>query len=91
MIHAREDYNRIQDPANKIPADEPVFLLRAQDELACKAVAYYAELCEGAQAPEIAAKARAHADRMAAWPVKKTPDLPAMAAPKQASAQGEQG
>lgn len=32
MIHARNDYQeRIQDSANKIPADEPVFLLRAQD------------------------------------------------------------
>lgn len=29
MKHAGEDYNRIQDPENKIPADEPVFLLRA--------------------------------------------------------------
>ncbi len=76
MIHAREDYNRIQDPANKIPADEPVFLLRAQDALACKAVAYYAELCKAAQAPEIAAKAESHAKRMAEWPVKKVPDLP---------------
>lgn len=76
MIHARDDYNHIQDPANKIPADEPVFLLRAQDELACKAVAYYASLCEAAQAPGIAAKARAHFDAMAAWPVKKIPDLP---------------
>lgn len=78
MIHARDDYNRIQDPAGKIPADEPVFLLRAQDQLACMAVAYYAQLCEQAQSPEIAAKARAHADRMAAWPVKKVPDLPAI-------------
>lgn len=75
MIHAREDYSRIQDPAGKIPEDEPVFLLRAQDRLACKAVAYYASLCELEQAPEVAAKARAHADRMAEWPVKKTPDL----------------
>lgn len=24
MIHAREDYNRIQDPAGQIPEDEPV-------------------------------------------------------------------
>lgn len=76
MIHARDDYNRIQDPAGKIPADEPVFLLRAQDKLACEAVAYYASLCEQAQAPEMASKARAHADRMAAWPTKKVPDLP---------------
>ena len=28
MKHARDDYNRIQDPAGKIPEDEPVFLLR---------------------------------------------------------------
>jgi hypothetical protein len=77
MIHARDDYNRIQDPAGKIPADEPVFLLRAQDKLACIAVAYYAELCQQHQAPEVAKKAMAHSDLMAAWPKKKTPDLPA--------------
>lgn len=33
MRHAREDYNRIQDPAGKIHEDEPVFLMRAQDAL----------------------------------------------------------
>ena len=77
MIHAREDYNRIQDPAGLIPDDEPVFLLRAQDELACMAVAYYAELCKRCQALPVAMKAQAHADRMKAWPVKKVPDLPA--------------
>ena len=37
MIHARKDYQRIQDPLNfkdkGIPKDEPVFLLRAQDRL----------------------------------------------------------
>lgn len=27
MLHARKDYMRIQDPENKIPQDEPVFLL----------------------------------------------------------------
>ena len=76
MKHAREDYNRIQDPAGLIPENEPVFLLRAQDQLACMAVAYYAQLCEAAQSPAIAAKAREHADLMAAWPKKKVPDLP---------------
>lgn len=45
MKHAREDYDRIQDPLGLIPEDEPVFLLRAQDRLACQAVAYYAYLC----------------------------------------------
>lgn len=43
MVHAREDYNRIQDPAlidasllgegcSPIAEDEPVFLLRAKDK-----------------------------------------------------------
>lgn len=77
MKHAREDYNRIQDPHGLIPEDEPVFLLRAQDQLACKAVAYYASLCTMVQAPEVAAKARAHSSLMASWPKKKVPDLPA--------------
>lgn len=26
MLHARDDYNRIQDPENKIPENEPVFI-----------------------------------------------------------------
>lgn len=76
MKHAREDYNRIQDPAGLIPDDEPVFLLRAQDELACRAVAYYAGLCANVQAPEISARALAHSKAMAEWPKKKVPDLP---------------
>lgn len=32
MLHARNDYNRIQDPALKIGKDEPVFLARAKDK-----------------------------------------------------------
>jgi hypothetical protein len=31
MIHLAQDYMRIQDPDQKIPETEPVFLLRAQD------------------------------------------------------------
>ena len=31
MIHARKDYDRIQDPEGKIAEDEPVFLVRAKD------------------------------------------------------------
>ena len=76
MLHARDDYNRIQDPDGKIPKDEPVFLLRAQDELACIAVAFYADLCAKHQAPEVAAKAWVHANKMREWPVKKIPDMP---------------
>jgi hypothetical protein len=32
VIHARPDYNRMQDPEHKIGEDEPVFLTRAHDE-----------------------------------------------------------
>jgi hypothetical protein len=53
-----------------------VFLLRAQDQLACMAVAYYASLCEQAQSPDVAARARNWSNLMAAWPKKKIPDLP---------------
>lgn len=42
MKHARPDYDRIQDPANKIPAEEPVFLLRGQDLLAPATLRHYA-------------------------------------------------
>lgn len=43
MRHARADYQRIQDPIGKIPADEPVFLLRASDVLMPEMLACYIE------------------------------------------------
>jgi hypothetical protein len=77
MKHWRADYARIQDPEGKIPDDEPVFLLRAQDALAATAVRFYASLVQirGGD-PETARRAREQADRMDAWPKKKLPDLP---------------
>lgn len=81
MRHAREDHNRIQDPAGLIPDDEPVFLLRGQDALAPAVVrewAFQAE-AEGVD-PLMVERARQHADRMEAWHVdhgKKIPDMPA--------------
>lgn len=44
MIHARDDYNRIQDPEGKIEQDEPVFLLRAKDPLFIPILQIYAFL-----------------------------------------------
>jgi hypothetical protein len=76
MKHARPDYDRIQDPEGLIPDDEPVFLLRAQDRLAWHVVKIYAWTAELAGRPEIADLCREHANKMKAWPVKKTPDLP---------------
>jgi hypothetical protein len=52
MIHARKDYNVIQDPrtANKndkgIPRDEPVFLLRAQDSLFIQMLVLYRSMAD---------------------------------------------
>jgi hypothetical protein len=75
MRHARPDYDRIQDPLGKIPLDEPVFLLRAQDEHAPVAVRAYADAVEAAGGDaEIIRRSREQADRMDAWPTRKAPD-----------------
>lgn len=89
MRHARPDYNRFQDPAGKVPDDEPVFLLRAQDPDAAEAVRYYSALLRRRAAkfedePQAAIAATALADtarswsiEMEGWPVKKAiADLP---------------
>ena len=77
MIHAREDYQRIQDPECLIPADEPVFLLRAQDACAAVAVDAWANAAELSGASrEIVASARKQAERMRLWPKHQTPDMP---------------
>jgi len=81
MKHNRRDYDRIQDtlPESQggIPADEPVFLLRASDLCAAKIVLLWADLAErrGA-APEMVASARSQARAMDEWPKKKIPDAP---------------
>jgi hypothetical protein len=75
MKYARPDYDRIQGPAGKIPDDEPMFLLRGQDECAAEAVHYYAWLCRQKGAFEVAAAADDHARAMQEWPTKKVPDL----------------
>lgn len=75
MLHARPDYNRIQDPENKIPANMPVFLLLGKDKHAAKTVRFWADEVEkDGGDPEIIAMARAHADLMDALPEHKQPD-----------------
>lgn len=79
MKHARQDYDRIQDPAGKIPDDEPVFLIRAQDQNAPAIVDAWADMAErrGAR-DDIVAAARAQAAHMRLWQrdhAAKTPDL----------------
>lgn len=78
MKFSREDYNnRIVDKDGKIPADEPVFLLRAQDKFAPSTLRHYAKLLEEDGNIEMSEELRAHARQMIVWQksVKiKTPD-----------------
>ena len=72
MIHARPDYNRIQDPDGRIPQDEPVFLLRAQDKTAAQVVAIWALMQPEGTLKETAEK---HANRMGNWKRQKWADI----------------
>lgn len=75
MKHAREDYDRIQDPAGLIPDDEPVFLIRAQDSVGAEAVRQWAELyARKGGTRDLWERALEHAGRMDAWPKKKLAD-----------------
>lgn len=60
-----------------IPDDEPVFLLRAQDEFAAATVMYWAAAVKaGGGSDELVRVALDHAAKMKDWPKKKVPDLP---------------
>lgn len=77
MIHARNDYQRIQDPNHQIPQDEPVFLLRAQDIVSAETVRFWAaENIKRGGSVELSKSAIAHADRMDRWHTKKPADAP---------------
>lgn len=77
MIHARPDYNRIQDPFGLVPEDMPVFLLLGKDKHASATVRYWADRVElSGGDPEIVRLARNQADRMDALTEHKQPDLP---------------
>lgn len=79
MKHAREDYNRIQDPEGKIPENEPVFLIRGQDLAAIPTLRYYmmAAVKVGAK-QDVVDTVFDHIKLMEEWQrevARKTPDL----------------
>lgn len=77
MLHPRKDYAQIQDPANLIPKDEPVFLMRAQDQVAAGVVRQWAQANTNAGGDlRLSRLAMEHATKMEAWPVHKLADLP---------------
>jgi hypothetical protein len=68
MKHAREDYQRFQDPEGKIPEDEPVFLIRGQDKIAPTVLRYYANLNDTQHGdPQLSDQVREQAERMDQW------------------------
>lgn len=68
MRFTREDYTkRIIDKDNKIPDDEPAFLLRAQDAFAPATLRFYADLLEKSGNKSMADELRAHARQMVVW------------------------
>lgn len=80
MLHAREDYNRIQDPENKIPEDEPVMLFRAQDKYAIAALEGYINAIVNdpdvtAEAAEVCNTVNAFKQKFKDWHKIKSPDL----------------
>lgn len=83
MKHAREDYDRIQDPAELIPDDEPVFLIRGQDRFgpaAVRAWAMFAKL--GGCRADIVRAAECQAEEMERWQCEEFGKLPDMPEPK---------
>lgn len=81
MLHARKDYNRIQDPLNAkdkgIPKDEPVFLLRAQDPLFDPMLAIYESMARAIGCDSrLVQSVKAHRELARLWPVRKVkPDM----------------
>jgi hypothetical protein len=80
MKHARADYDRIQDPEGKIPANEPVFLIRGQDFAGPATVRAWValQLERGDHDARLVELAEAHAERMELWQRDngcKVPDL----------------
>lgn len=80
MLHAREDYNRIQDPAGLIPEKEPVFLIRGKDKAAEAAIAAWIKEARFYGADEnILALANAQIARIRQWQAtveSQVPDVP---------------
>lgn len=81
MIHARKDYNRIQDPEGLIGENEPVFLLRAKDKTAPNTLRHWAQLQLNEGNPGLHVQlALNHTNIMEEWQKEhgcKMPDVPA--------------
>lgn len=84
MKHNRLDYqDRIIDMAGIIPEDEPVFVLRAQDPIAARAVRHWAQSLRNAGGdPAVCDSAERQAEAMEAFGRGKALKLPTLASPE---------
>ena len=86
MKFTREDYNRrIVDIEGKIPDNEPVFLLRAQDKFSsltlkkyCEFLEQEAEVTNNNELMAMARELREHAHAMLMWKYSHVPDKPSI-------------
>ena len=84
MLHARDDYNEMGAAGidAKIPDDEPVFLIRAQDENFSEVVRYWCTLSlKSGVDPDMVSVANIHANAGDQWQEDnpdrvKVPDMP---------------
>lgn|SRR5574343_192865 len=78
IIRLLEERYQFDSETKPIPLNEPVFILRAQDECAPVVVAQWAaQVLQAGASEQICKKAMdwAH-NEMLSWPVKQLPDLP---------------
>ena len=79
MLHARLDWNQMtpEEFYAHIPPEEPVFMVRAQDQVAADTVRTWARLNEIAGGdPELTRMAQVQAELMDQWHFHKLADLP---------------
>jgi hypothetical protein len=81
MRHLRRDYDGVQDSSGKIPADEPVFVIRGKDITAPIVINYWASIAEqNGVGPEMVEAVRQWARAISTWQdenkaVVKVPDV----------------
>ncbi len=67
-------YGRVTTEKKLIPAEEPVFVLRAQDLLAADTLGFYAEQLRRAGKEKQGREVLAISKKFREWPKKKMPD-----------------
>lgn len=76
MLHVRKDYQDLIELDKKIPRNEPVFLIRAQDLAGADTMRFWAQRnAELGGSAELTKAALQHAAKADRWPKKKLADL----------------